>query len=67
MNNSPINATTNSTTVGELADATSLRLYLSKIPTYNSHFNSHLNSHFLLKVEVGILQKRINGNYKLEF
>ena len=24
------------------------RLYLSKIPTYNSHFNSHLNSHFLL-------------------
>ena len=26
MNNSPINSTINSTTVGELADATSLRL-----------------------------------------
>ena len=25
----------------------SLRSYLSKISTYNSHFNSHLNSHLL--------------------
>ena len=25
-----------------------LRLYLSTIPTYNSHFNSRLNFHFLL-------------------
>ena len=29
MNNSPINSTINSSTVGELADATSLRLIIS--------------------------------------
>ena len=31
MNNSPINSTINSTTVGELADATSLKVAVSKI------------------------------------
>ena len=57
-----------------------LRLYLSKIPTYNFHFNSCLNSHFLLSRSGDSFLKSGNspkknshfyliesGNYKWEF
>ena len=37
-----------SVTLKRRAIVLNLRLYLSKILTYNSHFNSRLNSHFLL-------------------
>ena len=53
-----------------------LRLYLSKIPTYNPHFNSHLNSHFLLSRRGNspknnshfylIDSGNLSGNYKWE-